>query len=276
MAKVTKKSENVEIIQPIKMRTIIVKIVGTSPMIMHRFSQKAWQELLFPSGRKNASERASSLKHNPIEEYRGALYRNRDPKAHALFHLPNGTIHGAMASAALDIPGATRSGMERLTSVINNVDIFGIPQLLMSMVRSSDMNRTPDVRTRPIFPRWACEAVIEFKLDPLTDSQILNLLGAAGQIVGVGDWRPQKGGSYGKFRICSDNDAEYREITTKQGRVPQLQAFERPEEYDEDSAELMSWFTSEVARRRQDDDEGAAIPKGRARKGNGVELEARV
>lgn len=261
MAKIAAKKETVSVsIEAIKTRRITVSIVGTSPFIMHRFAMKAWQELLYPSPKKNQSERASSLKHNPLEEYRGCFYRNRDARAPALFHLPDGMFHGALSAAAIDIPGATRAAMERLTSIAGaSINLFGVPHLMMSMVRNSDMNRTPDVRTRPIFPRWACQVTVEYKIDPLTDAQIINLLGAAGVIVGIGDWRPQKGGSYGKFRIVGADDAEYLDIVKKEGRAAQQKAYDMPAEYDEESAELLAWFTAEVLRRRQDDDEGEKV-----------------
>ena len=45
-------------------------IVGTSPLVLNRMSEKAKHELLMPKGRKNATERATSLKHVPVDEYR--------------------------------------------------------------------------------------------------------------------------------------------------------------------------------------------------------------
>ncbi len=55
MAKAPAKSA--EFIKAIHFDTIDIRILGTSPLIMHRFSRKAWQELLLPSGRKNEAER---------------------------------------------------------------------------------------------------------------------------------------------------------------------------------------------------------------------------
>lgn len=244
-------------IAPIKTRRLIVNLVGTSPLIMHRYALKAWQELLYPSKRKNAAERDASLKHEPLEEYRGCFYLNRDDKTPSLFHLPGGMIHKAMSAAALDMPGTTKAEMERLTSVTSpQINLFGVPRLGMDMVRSSDMARTPDVRTRPYFPRWACTAEIEYKCDPLTDTQILNLLAAAGRIVGLGDWRPQRrGGPHGKFRLAAANDKEFADIVKKEGRAAQQAAYNKPEMYSLEAEELYSWFTAEVARRRQDGDD---------------------
>lgn len=262
--KKTEKTPEVLEISEIKMREVDFALVGTSPMIMNRFSQKAWQELLCPSRSRNAASLEQSLKHDPIAEFRGAIYLNRDKTREAAIHLPNGAVHGSLAQAAIDIPGAKRAQIERLTRVTNiNIDLFGIPQVFCAMVRNSDINRTPDVRTRPIFPRWACKVTVSFVSSILSQRTIGNLLGAAGTIVGIGDWRGAKGGPYGAFRLTTNDDPEFASILKTEGRVPQLHAIEHPIFYDDDTAELLRWFEAEVARREQD------VPSSRVRKRNG-------
>lgn len=49
-------------------------ILGTSPLICCRMSMKAWQELLAPKGRKSAADKAITLKHDPLQEFRDAPY----------------------------------------------------------------------------------------------------------------------------------------------------------------------------------------------------------
>lgn len=252
--------ETVMNIQPLKMRNIILFFVGTSPLIMHRFAQKAWQELLYPSAPKNRAERASTLKHQPLEEYQGCFYRNRDRDDPALFHLPGGMIHKAIAAAALDIPGAARTEIGRWVQVETaNINFFGTPSLFMSMVRNSDMKKTPDVRTRPIFEKWAFSCEFRFKADPLTDQGMVALAAAAGDIVGLGDWRPQRGGSFGRFRLTKPSDAAYTELIKKHGRAAQQHAYDLPAYHDLDTQDLMTWFTQEVQRRRQDDEQGNGV-----------------
>jgi hypothetical protein len=252
-------------------------IIGTRPLIMNRYQQKAWRELLFPSEEKNRAERAQTLKHNPIEEFRGSVYRNRSNKEAALIHLPNGALHGALASAALDMPGAKKAQMERLTRVTDvTVNLFGNPMLFMAMVRNSGMNRTPDVRTRAIFPEWAASVTVAFSRTNLTERTVGNLFSGAGMIVGIGDWRPQKGGPYGTWKICDPTDKDYRRIVKTQGRVAQAKALEKPDCYDFDTEQLYTWFTEEVIRReREHQVKGTAIAttgKSRSKsrsKGNG-------
>jgi hypothetical protein len=239
-------------IQEIEMVQISFCVLGMSPLIMNRFNQKAWHELLLPSQRKNQAELEQNLKHDMVAEFRGAVYRNRDDKAPAAIHIPNGAFHACLASAALDTAGATKAKIERLTRVAEvNINLFGLPQLFAAMVRNSDMNRTPDVRTRPLFNEWACRLTIRYVKKILSERTVANLLGAAGLIVGIGDWRGQKGGPYGAFRLVDEHNADFKRIIKTQGRVPQLKALETPVCADEDTEELLLWFNQEVARREQ-------------------------
>ena len=250
MAKAPK--ENSLDIQALKRDSVILNIVGTTPMLMHRFSKKAQRELLFPSGRKNSAEKAESLKHDPLNEYREAVYLNRDTSRPSAIHIPSNAFSTAMASAALDIPGATKAQIMRLVSVDTmQIDMYGVPKMAMHMVRSSDMNRTPDVRTRPCFPEWACRIEIGFVATMLKPSQIVNLVAAAGMIVGIGDWRPQKGGMFGKFRIASPDDREFSAIMKNGGAKAQRVAIQSPEFFDADTEELFTWFTQEAKRRER-------------------------
>jgi hypothetical protein len=227
-------------------------LLGTSPMIMHRFSQKAWRELLLPSPKANRAELEQNLKHDPLDEYRGAFYRHRDEERPTLFHIPNMQVHGALASAALDIPGVNKTQMERLTAVIDiNIDVYGVPQLLMSMVREG-MSRTPNVRTRPIFPQWGCTVTVRYRKNIITERNLATLMMAAGEGVGIGDWRPQKGGPYGTFKTVGDDNKAFQSLKKSQGRKLQLAAYITPGFFDEDSEELFLWFQEEVKRREME------------------------
>jgi hypothetical protein len=252
MKSAKKKETNIEIME-LKVGIVRCNILGTSPMIMHRFPLKAWQELLYPGGPKNRAEKATNLKHDPVAEFRDVVYRNRDDSTPALLHVPSGAFSRGMADAALDIPGATKSQITRLTKVITpHINLFGIPKLYMAMVRSSDMARTPDVRTRAIFPRWACTVDVQFVSTLTKEGQIVNLLAAAGLIIGLGDWRSQKGGVHGGYRIVGDKDAEFRDIVKSEGRKAQTEALRNPVAYDYDSEELLAWFHAEAARRERE------------------------
>ncbi len=157
----------------------------------------------------------------------------------------------ALKSAALDLPGASKSQIGRLTYVEGDlVSIYGVPKLLMSVVRSADMNRTPDIRTRAILTEWACRVSITFVMPLLREQAVVNLLAAAGITQGIGDWRPQKGsGSYGQFALVGIGDADFDRIVATGGRDAQMAAMAEPECYDDETEKLLSWFDVESKRR---------------------------
>jgi hypothetical protein len=247
------KDRNTEIeVQSLKRDVATVNIIGRTPLIMNRLSEKAKHELLLPSPRKNAAEKASNLKHNPLAEFRSSPHRLRSDDAPTLLAMPTTAFKGALRSAALDVPGAAKSQIGRLTYVEGEyVPIYGIPQLLMSVVRSADMARTPDVRTRVIVPRWAATIRVHYVASIIKLPSVVNLLVQGGLTIGVGDWRPEKGsGTYGQFEICApEMEQAFEQIVAEGGRAAQHAAMENPEAYDAETDELLGWFDVELRRR---------------------------
>jgi len=225
-------------------------ILGRTPLIMNRMSEKAGRELLLPR-RKTAADKAGSLKHNPPEEFRASAYRAVGEDVPTRLLLLATAFKGAMRSVAVDIPGAAKAQIGRLTYVDgDHVSIYGIPKLLMSITRSADMNRTPDVRTRAIVPHWACRLGVTYVKPILREQAVANLLAAAGIMRGVGDWRPEKGaGNYGQFELVSQDDAKFKAILSGGGMAAQDAALAKPECYDAESHDLLAWFTTTASER---------------------------
>lgn len=232
-------------------------ILGESPMIMNRMTEKARQELIWPKGKKNQAQKEASLKHDPVAEYRSSIYQNRDEKAVTRVQLPTRSIAAAMSAAAIDIPGATRAEIERLTLVTDpegirpvlDIPLYGIPQLHMGIVRQSGIDHTPDIRTRAIFPEWACMVHIRLMKPRLTEKAVSYLLAAAGEINGIGDDRSQKGGSMGAFSLVSKDDPRFVQLQKMAGRKAQDAAIANPICYDAETEELFSWFLKEAVNR---------------------------
>lgn len=241
-------------IQELKTGSFTALIVGLTPIICNSMNAKAQMSLLLPQ-KKTAAEKASSLKHDPIAEYRRSPYRTNDPESPTLIYHPGVAWKKAIAQAAVDIPGAAKAQIGRLVWIEGrNRPLFGIPQMFMTYVRSADMNRTPDIRTRAIIPEWASEITVTYMKPNLTEKAVLNLLGAAGLINGMGDWRSQKGGSHGQFRLCSENDPLYKRIVKTGGREAQEEALMNPTMYDLETEELFDTFLAEINRIGRRDD----------------------
>ena len=60
-----------------------------------------------------------------------------------------------------------------------------------------------DLRYRPEFKQWKAKLLIRYDADKITPEQIANLLNHGGQTIGVGEWRPQKNGTFGMFHVAN-------------------------------------------------------------------------
>lgn len=226
-------------------------VLGTTPLILNRMSEKVLRELLMPKGRKNAAEKASSLKHDPMEEFRASPYIDPDDDAPTYLQHLASAFKGAIKSAALDLPGSSKAQIGRLTWVNGErISIYGVPQIFLSVTRSADINRTPDVRTRAIVPQWCARLSVSFVRPNLKEQAVANLLASAGLTQGVGDWRPGKGsGTYGQFELVAADDPRFAHLVKHAGRKAQIAAMQDPEPYDQESSELLAWFAVESNRR---------------------------
>lgn len=226
-------------------------VLGTTPLILNRMSEKVMRELLMPKGRKSAADKATNLKHDPMQEFRDSPYLDENDLAPTLLQHLASAFKKAIQSAALDLPGTNKSQIGRLTWVNGErISIFGVPQIICSVTRSADINKTPDVRTRAIVPQWAARISVSFVTPNLREQSIANLLASAGITQGIGDWRPGKGsGTYGQFELVDANDPRFLHVERFGGRGAQMLAMESPEPYDRETRELLEWFGVESGRR---------------------------
>ena len=250
MAVKSKQTDGVVDIIEIARETVSFHLRGRSPFIFNAMSEKARHELLLPRGRKTMAEKASTLKHEPLAEFRASVYRSPAGPTELVFRASG--FKKAMASAAVDIPGAARTQIGRLVYVEGDyISIYGVPELFMSVVRSSDIARTPDIRTRAILREWAVRLDITYAVPLMRGAMVSRLLAAAGLIIGVGDWRQEKGsGNYGAFDIVAADDPDYQRIVQTGGRDAQQAGLAAPAAYDSETAELLSWFDTELDARR--------------------------
>lgn len=229
-------------------------VVGTSPFYFNRMSEKAKRTLLLGGRKKTEADKLANLKHHPIEEFRDSVYRWADDAHPTRLKIPSPSFKGVMSTAALVLPGTRKTEIGRLVWVVDQyVDFYGIPQLAMDIVRSADMARTPDVRTRAKIREWACVVTVRFVQPNLTVKGISNLMAAGGVVAGVGDYRQEKGkGNFGQFRLADLDDEEFLRIKAEGARDAQDAALEDYVAYDAESAELLEWFSAEIIRLGRD------------------------
>lgn len=225
-------------------------LVGETPFYCNRMAAKAKQALLLPSGPLNKAQRATKLKHAPYAEYRDSPYARKNPGETKLM-MRGSAPKMAIAGAALRMPtSVNKTEIKQLVSVPDEyVPLWGIPRLDMSVVRMAGISRTPDIRTRARIDRWAMRVPLLWTEPMLNEKKVATLAISAGFICGLGDWRIEKGGPNGGFRLVEPDDAELRQIIESGGYLVQEEALRTPECANEETEELLEWYLDELARR---------------------------
>lgn len=175
-----------------------IEISGTADLIQNRFSQKSVEQML----KAHMGISVQRERKKPREVLEDATIYNMDHKV----AMPPTAFKLAMIAAATQIKGLKKTQLRTALFVVGNSIPITYEQTTprMDITRTSGIGRTPDVRFRPSFQGWKARIVIQFA-DTLTVQTVVDLLNRAGQ-VGVGEWRPEKNGTFGTFRVSRHID----------------------------------------------------------------------
>lgn len=233
---------------------LVVHLIGIEPLVYNAMSFKTMSELLNPSGRKSKAERLVKPKHLPYEEYVDSTYRRRSvEEGPTRLLMPCRSFKAALADVAKRVPGAPATTEVKQLTYVQGVyaDLYGIPQIFMAPVRNSDMNRTPDIRTRAIVPEWCCTITVDYAQPQLNADTVTKLIFAAGQHNGVGDYRQQKGvGAFGQFRPVVDpaDRKRFEEIMKYGSMAAQDDALQNPVPFDQETEALLDWYDEKISK----------------------------
>lgn len=188
-----------------------LKLIGVTPLIPHRWSEKAKNEMRMKQTKKAKTAKAAKV---PWEDFLDSLYwiserpaslpENSDLSLYT-FGFPVIGFKAAAVTAAMDadlkMTQARRSFRVDPPEGGELVAIEGpAPIMREDMVRVG--MGTADLRYRGEFKEWAVTLDISYNSRGLlSKSQIINLFNVAGFAVGIGEWRNEKDGIYGAFRV---------------------------------------------------------------------------
>lgn len=251
MAKKTTDQNEELVIKALRRSRITLNIIGETGLYLNEMSAKAKRDLTIGGQKKTAAEKKTTMKHDPVAEYRASQYAT--PEGPTLIAFPAAAIKQAMATAALVTSGIKKTEVQRLVFLPQErLPIYGRQYLRCDVVRSADMARTPDVRTRAFLPKWATTVTVDVISDQMSPVSVQNLLMNAGVVCGIGDFRQEKGrGSYGTFRVVAseEDQAEFESIIADGGRDAQQDAYDNPIAFDSMTRDLMAEVNREYMRR---------------------------
>jgi hypothetical protein len=180
-----------------------VPIIGETPLIMQRWSEKARQLML---DAQQSSTRKKKDRRDPEADYQAAFYRLDDGTP----GMPATAFKAAIGSAARFFDGITMValktgifvkgvGSEQLVPIIGDVR--------MREDTPRNANGVADLRYRPEFFPWSCKLFVEYLPTMLDADSVWNLVDASGRC-GIGSWRPSSpksmSGTFGQYRVDFD------------------------------------------------------------------------
>jgi hypothetical protein len=186
-----------------------VAIVGVNELICHQWSDKARKLML--NKQMNKASLGKQAK-NPVEDYQATLYRIQDAPAGApfedgVFGFPAIAFKDAAVTACTSLGKSITKIAARQafhTEGPELVRVYGRPYMREDMVRLN--GTTADVRHRASFKQWGAFVDLSYNKHVLSHEQIINLMNTAGYAVGVGEWRPETNGNFGRFRVSRGDE----------------------------------------------------------------------
>lgn len=183
---------------PIKKQQVRLRIRGMSPLIQHQWGEKALQMMRD----KHAGKKTKTREVRDCEaEGQAAAYRTDDGQ----YGVPAMAIKSAIINAAHKDIGVEKTLVRKSLFIRCDDSKKILPMDCDEPVITEDPVRvgmgSTDLRYRPYFHRWSVDMEFEIDAELMQVADLVNLIDRAGFGVGIGEWRPEKGGEYGRFEV---------------------------------------------------------------------------
>jgi hypothetical protein len=198
-------------IPAIQVERMQLTLVGESPLIQHRWSEKAKRHLL---GGQIKEPKKPKEKKDPWQDFVDSMYWLSPQPAKvtektlekATFGVPSGAFKRAAVGACrvVDMKMTEARAAFHVDGEFTPIE-GGPPHMREDMVRLS--SGVADIRYRGEFSDWKCTITISYLANFWSPEQIVNLFNYAGFSIGVGEYRSEKNGSFGRFRVATEADA---------------------------------------------------------------------
>lgn len=222
----TKKSEEPVVVQIAKLekKTIHIKLIGDTPLIMHAWSEKPKKMMLdAQQGKKKGKVKEYR---NPVREFIDSMYwlegypelseNATEEECEKAFEdaIKNGAKFGFPANAfkMAGNSAAYRAGLVKnqmglraayfITPNIGEfVEIHSDPPVMREDMVTLN-GSSADLRYRGEFQNWWCEFDVTYSPQFGFDlNSIISVIDMGGMACGVGEWRVEKDGDFGRYHV---------------------------------------------------------------------------
>jgi len=193
-----RKDETTVLIRKLSLKRADVRIEGLTPLVVHAWSSKAKEQLL---ANQQGGKRRIREKREPEQEFEAARYRLSD----GTDGIPVVAIKASITEAAHKDLGVSKVSVRRALFIEGDegglVRLDAAPPLMREDIVRVGMG-SADLRYRPQYNPWALNLRLTYDADLLNAETVFNLIERAGFGGGLGEWRPEKGGEWGRFQVA--------------------------------------------------------------------------
>lgn len=208
----TSKFQNVTITPP-NFQSVEILIEGTSPLVMQKFAAKAEMMKKMQEGgaarnkkvrdARDFAKDAENATHYSDEGWAGFPASAFRASAIRACSLVNFKMTMAKMSIFVEGDGLDREDGTPLVRIYGDKDAF--------QMYCRNATGVIDIRSRPMFKKWAATLKIKFDADQFSAVDVINLFARCGQQVGIGAGRPGStdscGMGWGQYRVSPTEDA---------------------------------------------------------------------
>lgn len=199
-------------IDKIGVETLSVPIVGTAPLIVHNWSDKAKRQML---DKMQGKKKVTTVR-DPESDYQASMYRTANENGEDGHGFPVLGFKAATIGAARYYDKSVTMTMLKQCLFFRGVMTKADPQQLVQIIGEPEMREDvvrismggTDLRYRAMYVDWSTTLTVTYVPSALSRSSVLSLIDAGGLGIGVGEWRPQRSGEYGTYRIDPDRAVE--------------------------------------------------------------------
>ena len=194
------------VINPPNFNLVKLQVEGLTPLIQNKMKEALIKEMEEVRSGKANKVNAKRTAIDPKKEYLKSAYTQDD----GTFGFPASAFKQCAVRAGKAL-GLAMTDARTLFFVLPNAPDGECVSIKSKkpVLRKDPVNvkTGKDLRFRPEFRNWSAELLVKYDADRVTIEQIANLLNHGGQTVGVGEWRPERNGTFGMFTVGSNKAA---------------------------------------------------------------------
>lgn len=194
-----------------KLRTAEFELIGKTPLVQLRFSEKAMKMM---SDKMKAGPQAKAKKVREARDFEEDYKQSMHVSTEGWVGVPAGAFRAGMISACRLV--GFKMTLAKLSVFVESdgidkvdgvplVKLEGEPEMNVMAVRNA--TGVADLRARAMFRQWKIKLRVTFDEDQFSVEDVTNLLSRVGKQVGIGEGRPDSrqsaGLGWGTFEIAT-------------------------------------------------------------------------